>query len=79
MEIDCLFPYKNIVIPVECKAAQKIKKTHLKGILSYLNLYKLKKGVVISLAPHEIFDMGKEIEIINIPLYAAENIWNILK
>ncbi len=79
MEIDFLFQHMDLVIPVECKAAKQIKKTHLKGILSYLKMYGQKKGVVISLAPHVIFDMGGGVEIINIPLYSAENIWDIFK
>lgn len=78
MEIDFLFQHKDIVMPIECKAATKIKKTHLKGILSYLRMYDQKKGVVISLSPFEHILMDGGVEITNIPLYAAENILDMV-
>jgi len=40
--------------------------------------YLLKKGIIISLAPYEQIFMDKGIEIINPPLYIAENIYAMM-
>ncbi len=78
MEIDFLLKVNNKVIPIECKSALKIKNTHLKGVISYLEMYGQKKAVVISLSPQEHIFAREKFEIINIPLYAVENIWDIV-
>ena len=77
MEIDFIFRHKNVLVPVECKAATRIKKTHLKGILAYLRMYDQKKGVVVSLSPYERILIDGRFEVVNIPLYMAEIIWDL--
>ena len=72
MEIDFILRVADMFVPIECKATTSIKKTHLKGILSYLKMYNQKKGLVISLAPYKRIDLPDGIEIVNIPLYMAE-------
>jgi len=72
MEIDFIFRRGDMLVPIECKATVQIKKTHLKGVLSYLEMYDQKKGVVVSLAPYERISLPDGIEIVNVPLYQAE-------
>lgn len=78
MEIDFIFRQGDVIVPIECKAATRIKHTHLKGILSYLRMYDLKKGVVVSLSPYEHIYLDGGFEVVNIPLYMAENIWDLV-
>jgi predicted AAA+ superfamily ATPase len=74
MEIDFVLPVAGALMPIECKAATRIKKTHLKGVVTYLRQYGLKRGLVISLAPHKRFTFSGGIEVVNIPLYMAETV-----
>ncbi len=74
MEIDFIFRRGDIHVPVECKAATRIKKTHLKGLRSYLRMYDQKVGIVVSLSLYERIHLDGGLEIINIPLYMAEKI-----
>ena len=78
MEIDFIFRQGDVIVPIECKAATRIKKTHLKGILSYLRMYDQKKGIVVSLSPYEHIYCDGGFEVINIPLYMAESIWDLI-
>ena len=78
MEIDFILRHKDVIVPIECKAATRIKKTHLKGILSYLKTYDQKKGVVVSLSPYEHIDYDGGFTVVNIPLYMAESIWDLI-
>jgi predicted AAA+ superfamily ATPase len=78
MEIDFIYRDGDVPIPIECKAATKIKKTHLKGIISYLRMYGRQKGVVISLAPFERICLEGGFEVVNIPLYMAESIFDLI-
>ncbi len=74
MEIDFILRHNDVLMPIECKAATRIKKTHLKGILSYLKMYNQKKAVVVSLSPYETILIDGGFEVVNIPLYMAERI-----
>lgn len=78
MEIDFILQHGDVIVPIECKAANRIKKTHLKGILSYLRMYDQKKGVVVSLSPYEHIDYGGGFEVVNIPLYMTESILGLV-
>ncbi|WP_299976342.1 AAA family ATPase [Desulfobacula sp.] len=78
MEIDFILQRGDDIVPIECKTATRIKKTHLKGILSYLRMYDQKKGVVVSLSPYEHIDYDGGFEVVNIPLYMAESIWDLV-
>ncbi|MCF6290521.1 MAG: hypothetical protein L3J03_05965 [Desulfobacterales bacterium] len=65
-------------MPIECKAATRIKKTHLQGILSCLRMYDQKKGIVVSPSPYERIHLDGGYEVVNIPLYMAERIWGFV-
>lgn len=41
-------------------------------------MYDLKKGVVVSLSPYEHIYLDGGFEVVNIPLYMAENIWDLV-
>lgn len=73
-EIDFVIRKNNRAYPLECKTALKIKGTHLRGILDYLQLYDLKTGFLISGAPFQIIPCEGKRRIVNLPLYAAEKI-----
>ena len=70
MEIDFIIKNRKALVPVECKAALRIHKTHLKGLLEYLGLYGLRVGVIVSLSPFEKIESGNR-TIFNIPLYMS--------
>ncbi len=78
MEIDFILRHGDLFIPIECKATTRIKKTHMKGTLTYLKLYNQKKGVVVSLSPYEHIHLDGGFEIVNIPLYLGEKIWDLI-
>jgi len=73
-EIDFIVKTGQGAIPVECKAALKIKGSHLKGLLDYMNLYQISTGYTISLAPFEQLKNTNDKTVINIPLYSAETL-----
>jgi uncharacterized protein len=77
MEIDFIIRHGDNLLPIECKVSTKIKKTHMKGILSYLRLYNQKKGIVVSLSPYESIQLDGGFEIVNLPLYMAERIFDL--
>lgn len=78
-EIDFLIKRQGAMIPVECKAAVRIKGTHIKGIKQYLEQYHQETGAIVSLAPFSITEVGEKTKVVNIPLYAAEHIGRILQ
>ncbi len=67
-------------VPVECKAALKVKSKHYTNIRHYLSLTKQKLGILISAAPFEVIQLKNNIQIINIPIYLAtkDNIKNYI-
>jgi len=77
-EIDFIVKTRNKLFPLEVKAALKVKGTHLKGLLEYLKLYKLKTGFVISGAPFEIMNYREGMKIINLPIYMAEKLDEVI-
>ncbi len=72
-EIDFVLKGKATSIPVECKAALKISKRHLKGVADYLGLYSLPRGYIVSFAPRTSIDFEHR-TIQNIPAYFAETV-----
>ncbi len=64
---------RNLNIPIECKAALKIKMTHLRGLRAYLESYDLKFGVVVSFAPYQQIQVDGRV-ILNIPAYLFSTI-----
>jgi predicted AAA+ superfamily ATPase len=73
-EIDFIVKSGQGAIPVECKAALKVKGTHLKGLIDYMNLYQISTGYTVSLAPFEEQKRADGKTVINIPLYSAETL-----
>ncbi len=72
-EIDFVVEQRNLNIPIECKAALKIKMTHLRGLRAYLESYDLKFGVVVSFAPYQQIQVDGRV-ILNIPAYLFSTI-----
>jgi uncharacterized protein len=73
MEIDFIIKGNGSALPCECKAAVKIKGQHLKGLAEYMELYKVKRGFLVSAAPYSVMKVRPG-EIVNVPLYAAESL-----
>jgi predicted AAA+ superfamily ATPase len=72
-EIDFILKWEDRAFPMECKAALKLKGSHFRGILDYLELYGMDTGFTVSGAPFEVIPaQGKKI--VNIPFYACEAI-----
>lgn len=71
-EVDFIVRWKGGVVPFECKSAVSIKKSHLGGLLDYMNIYDLPLGVVVSLSPYDIIEISETRRIINLPLYLIE-------
>lgn len=70
-EIDFIFAYKNLVIPIEAKAGINVKAQSLKV---FMNEYKTKLAIRYSL-----LNITLDNKILNIPLYAIWNTENYLK
>ena len=83
IEVDFVMdlPGYNVKIPIECKAALKLKSKHYKNIIHYLKLTGQDFGVVVSAAPLETIAETDRITIMNIPVYLAskENIKEYFK
>jgi len=79
IEVDFVydFPKLGITVPIECKAALKVKKKHYKNILHYLELTHQKYGILVSAAPFEILKNDSK-TIINLPIYLVSK-YNIEK
>lgn len=78
IEVDFVMdaPEYDVKIPIECKAAIKLKKKHYKNIIHYLKFTGQNFGVVVSAAPLDKIIVDNNITIMNIPIYLAnkENI-----
>lgn len=70
-EVDFVFSYKNLIIPVEAKAGINVKAQSLKV---FMNEYTTKLAIRYSL-----LDMKLDNKILNIPLYLIWNTENYLK
>ncbi|MGR3318269.1 MAG: ATP-binding protein [Candidatus Anammoxibacter sp.] len=74
IEVDFIMdiPEFNVKIPIECKAALKLKKNHYKNILHYLKITGASFGVIVSAAPLETIIIESNITVMNIPIYLAD-------
>lgn len=72
-EVDFVMPWRESVIPIECKATMKVKNTHLSGIRDFMKRHRVTKGMLVALAPFEIRKFSSEEEIIILPLYLMEH------
>lgn len=75
-EVDFVIKHKGKVVPIECKAATKIKNTHLAGLRDFMQRHGAKQGIVVALAPFEIRQLSKKEQIIILPLYSTEQMIN---
>lgn len=73
IEVDFVLDHRETreKIPVECKAAMKLKRKHFANLLQYLRSSGQKTGVIISGAPFETFLFEDDLTIINAPIYLA--------
>lgn len=80
IEVDFVMdiPGLNVKIPIECKAALRLRSKHYKNVVHYLRSTGQDFGVVVSAAPLEKVALDGGIIIMNIPVYLAgkENIKN---
>lgn len=78
-EIDFLWQAADAAVPVESKASLHRDGRHLKGLRSYLDVYPVDLGCLVSLAPHQVttFDDGKRV--LWLPVYAAERLPELLE
>ena len=67
-EIDFIAPGP---LPIECKAALDLMKTHLKGLRAYMDDFAVRTGIVVSLAPYAEFEIDGR-RIVNVPLYRVD-------
>jgi len=74
LEIDFVCRIADRVVPVDCKATLQLKRTHLRGLLNYLSIHDQPLGVMVSFAPLEVVEGREGGRILNIPLYLAERI-----
>jgi len=72
-EIDFVVKKGEECIPVECKASLSINKRHLKGLLDYLNLFSLNRGIIVSFAPRSSITITNK-TVHNIPAYMLERL-----
>ncbi|GEM_PF-585842 len=78
-EIDFVLQHANSVMPVECKATLKVKNSHLGGVRHFMELYQIPLGVVTSLAPFEIRNLPEGRQLILLPLYLLERLYEIVE
>lgn len=79
LEIDFVCRSGGYLVPVECKAVLTLKGTHLRGLKDYLRQHPQPAGVMVSLAPFELVDDPQGFRIINVPLYLAEQLPELIQ
>jgi predicted AAA+ superfamily ATPase len=73
-EIDFVIKTKSAAYPVECKAALRVERRHLRGVRDYLVIYGMKTGFIVSLSPLGVFQLPDRMKIFNLPAYLIENL-----
>ncbi len=69
-EVDFILQKGASRIPIECKAALKLKKSHTTNLLAYLRATQQPLGIIVSAAPLETIHVD-DLRIINLPVYLA--------
>jgi len=69
-EVDFVLQKGSARIPIECKAALRMKKSHYKNVSAYLRAAQQPLGFVVSAAPLETVELD-EFRIVNLPVYLA--------
>ncbi|GAH67841.1 unnamed protein product, partial [marine sediment metagenome] len=73
-EIDFILKRIDRCFPVACKASLTINKRHMRGVLDYLDIFSLKTGIIVSLAPQFVTKFVGGKRVINIPAYMLERL-----
>ena len=73
-EVDFVAKGASTTMPIECKAAVRIGRRHIKGVQGYLEHYDLPLGVVVSFAPYEVFELAGGRHVVNVPAYRFEEL-----
>jgi uncharacterized protein len=60
----------RVKVPIECKAAMKVKKKHFKNLIHYLRLSNQKYGILVSAAPFAKIEVEDKV-ILNVPIYLS--------
>lgn len=71
-EVDFIAKSASTTMPIECKAAVRIGRRHIKGVQGYLEHYDLPLGVIVSFAPYEVFELTGGRRVVNVPAYRLE-------
>ena len=79
LEIDFVCRSGRHVVPVECKAVLRLKGMHLRGLKDYLRQHAQPTGMIVSLAPFEVIKESQKPRIINVPLYLAEQLPELIE
>lgn len=78
-EIDFVIKRQGQLIPVECKAALKIKNSHLYGLRDFLKIHEQTVGVIVGLAPFETRPLSDGQKVIIVPMYLLGCLESIFK
>jgi len=70
-EVDFVWRDTNFIVPLECKASLRVTPRSFSSVNQYLNETKERLGIVISLAPFEVFENTAKRVLINLPAYAV--------
>ena len=73
-EIDFVVKCGEATFPLECKASLTFDRKNIRGIADYLEMYRQPIGVVASLAPHAVFTLDGNRQVVNLPLYLLERL-----
>ncbi len=76
-EIDFVLKQEEDCIPIECKASLSIDKRHLKGLLDYMNLFSLPRGIIVSFASPASITVGDK-TVQTVPAYLSERLGTML-
>lgn len=79
VEIDFVCRVDDRIVPVECKAVLAVKQTHTRGLIEYLHQYGEPLGVLISFAPLGVVQTSGQARILNVPLYLAERLPELIR
>lgn len=79
LEIDFVCRVGERVVPIECKATLRIKRTHLRGLSNYLHMHGQVLGVLVSFAPLGVVEGMEGATILNVPLYLVERLPELVR
>ncbi len=71
-EVDFVIPWKESVLPVECKSCLRVKNSHLGGLRDFMKRHRIPRGILVALAPFEARKLSDQEEIVILPLYLME-------